>query len=624
MPAGGIRVLAFSQAVLDAAIAVDPKVRYLHGYLKRLEASAVVVEDHYVDRHFLDEYAQYYSKSFNPPDAHCKRLHFFTKLTTAKLEDLLDRSPTADRREPQAELQANYLGFLVRRPLTSAPIGRTVLLPYPREDVRKYEVLRKYRIHLLAFRLEVPGLAYQEQDRGAAVCASTALWSALQRVAQVSGHRTPTPVAVTRAANSPFPASNGLDLGQMATALAALGYSADHFAPMGNRPLFRAKLIGCLESALPVILLLHRRIPAAEGRTVAGHAVTVTGYRGPLSVVDVPSLAPGLPQIPMMAASAHVLYVHDDNLGSHAHYEIFDSEDADEQGHRKVQLARGQVEKLTVSAELAPRQKGYLKTGQAPSARPAAILTANDTTSLSLLEVRLSPVPGPGSNVRFRVAVSADLGATWHPIGEPMDATSARSTLELSDAHVSLSTGYQVALFAESSVSQRVNVTATLKFGPSVEGWPIDVWDVVSALVPKPDKVRLAVEELFYNLVHLQALIERRVFDTVKVNYGARFSTGVEYREATTSMALEIGAARRFHRALALPRHVGVISVRLAEAHLCDLVVDVTEVSRDTERPSVLVIVGPGVPDGSEAALRLADVARRFKCMVVPAPPTTT
>jgi len=233
-------------------------VEYLFEYLGELGAKSIVIEDRYVDRHFLDDYADYYSRTFNVPSAHCKRLHFFMLDAATLLEHLQTAHASAKGlREGGEALTAHYLGYVVRRPLDDASVGRTILRTYePDSGRRNYTVVRDYDVHVMGLHLRVQGLAYQQQDGGAAVCASTALWSALQKVAKDEGERTPTPTNVTRAAGSPFPTSHGLGDDEMARAIAALGYSADRFATIDNHPLFRAQVASFLRSQLPVVLLL--------------------------------------------------------------------------------------------------------------------------------------------------------------------------------------------------------------------------------------------------------------------------------------------------------------------------------------------------------------------------------
>lgn len=323
-----IEVVEFTPDLIARRVGNAKAALYLVDYLTDLKATAVVVEPHYVDRHYLDDFANYYARSFRAPEPHCRRLHFFCGINASRVEQLLDEALSGEKafNTATSELNESYLGFVVRRPLDAAPLGRTVLRPYPPEGRRHYEVVRPYRVHLQGLKLVVHGLAYQQQDGGAAVCASTALWSALQRVAHVAGHRTPTPFSITEAAKSPFPASHGLMEHQMAEAISSLGYTADRFVPAENRALFRAKLMACLDSRLPVVLGIVTKVKTGAGETVVGHAVTVTGYAGPLAAGDVPTDFEGEPPLRMGSATVDTLYVHDDNLGFHAHFEISDGD----------------------------------------------------------------------------------------------------------------------------------------------------------------------------------------------------------------------------------------------------------------------------------------------------------
>ncbi len=420
-------------------------VEYIANYLTELGAASVLYETHYVDRHYLDDFTDYYARSFDPPATTGSRFHFFN-LTCGALDGLLDQAYTSEhadaRDQIEAQLEDAYLGFVVRRPLAGAPIGRTVLKTYPADGRRHYAVVRPYKVNVAGLRLTIEGLAYQQQDRGAAVCASTALWSALQRVAYVAGHRTPTPSSITRAANSPFPAAHGLHELQMATALATLGYVADQFSPAENRGLFRAKLVACLDSQLPVILLIARKIETGSGIRDVGHAVTVTGYSEPKSTVEVRGLRREFMPLRMKGGSVEVLYVHDDNLGSHAHYELRDSAEKDADGYEKLLLYRGR------------------------------------------------------SN-------AAD---------EPW--------------------------------------------------WVPDKWTIRGALVPKPAKLRLPIENLFSTILWLRKLLEDVVFPGIELAFAPRFAAGTEYKRALLENAqLDLPQKRPFLSELALPRHVGVLSV---------------------------------------------------------------
>ena len=491
MPKGNLKANDFAEDLLRKLFGDEFAVKYLYEYLKELSAVSLLIESHYIDRHYLEDYANYYARSFEAPSTACSRLHFFKAINAGELDRLISAAyeNLEGLHRVESTLQEKYLGFVVQRPLIGARVGRTVLKTYPIDGRRQYRVLRTYNVNIAGLKLCIEGLAYQQQDRGAAVCASTALWSALQYVAHKAGHRTPTPCAITAAAKSPFPASHGLNDWQVAEAISALGYIADQFEPAENRLLFRAKLAASLNSQLPVILLISRKEKTGAGEITVGHAVTVTGYSEPETIEDIPSGVPGT-ILKMKAGSLKILYVHDDNLGSHAHYELIDSTELNSNGHLKLDLQRG--------------------------------FSDGDATK------------------------------SW---------------------------------------------------------WETDVWTIEAALVPKPSKLRMPIENLLLDLVWLRKLFEA-VLPGLNLSYDTRFESGVHYRrELIGKTQFDPSDMYRFQSELSLPRHIGLISVNVEESHLVDFVLDASEVDRNPRFPSVHAIVADGIPKSSFAALHLKKFA---------------
>lgn len=485
----GLSVYPCNPNVIGDLLGQGISVRYLSEYLVALGATSIILEPHYVDRHYLDDFVRHYSRSFQAPSPKCSRLHFFATATAAELGRYLDSAVQGEqgRADTQACLAQRYLGFVVRRPLRGPAMGRTVLRTYPADGRRHYTVVRGYRVNLAGLQLEVEGLAYQQQDGGAAVCASTALWSALQRVAHVAGYRTPTPSQITAAARSPYPASHGLNSLQMAEALSTLGYIADEFPATSDAALFRSRLVSCLDSRLPVVLLLKRR----GGLAAEGHAITVTGYGEPSTSASV--IFPGLANaLRVRGAAVEVVYVHDDNLGSHAHYELL-----------------------------------------------------------------------PQSGVRA---------------GRGLMLRRGRSG------------------------------------GTSPDWWTPDEWCVASALVPKPDKMRLPLESLFGVVVALQALLGRWILPGIELEYAPRFQSGVEYLRSAIGMPLAPSRRADFFLSLSLPRHIGIISVSVhgLRRHLVDVVLDATAVAHGPPEGLLLAVVAPGIPENSAAGKALDAFTKQF------------
>lgn len=295
------------------------QVDYIGFYLQRLGCQTIVIERHYVDRDFVDDHALFYSRSLRGYPNHCQRLHFFrAAFDDARWRALISEANQGHHSRVQELLQTDYLGFSVVRPLPGSLVGRTVLRTLdqatPEGHSRLFSCTRDYRVHLAGFELSVTGLAFQQQDQGVSACATTALWSALQRVARLEGLPLATPAEITQAASRYFLAggralpSEGLTIHQICEATRSSG-----LAPVVVQGLAldqaRAQLHGYVTSGFPAVLALQ---PLRRGAD--GHAVCAVGLK-------LGSVAPQSdPQLHFRdgASSALAVYVHDDRLGPYA------------------------------------------------------------------------------------------------------------------------------------------------------------------------------------------------------------------------------------------------------------------------------------------------------------------
>ena len=99
-------------------------VRNTIRHLRVLNVKSYVLEDPYIDQDYSSDYSQFYARMFRTYDRLCKRIHFFSR----------DISPLLQRPLSTIQLsrlggfgEENYRGFCVIRPLSTAPVGRTVL-----------------------------------------------------------------------------------------------------------------------------------------------------------------------------------------------------------------------------------------------------------------------------------------------------------------------------------------------------------------------------------------------------------------------------------------------------------------------------------------------------------------
>jgi len=230
--------------------------QYLFRYLRDQGATFFVLEHDYVDSDYLDDYSAFYSKCFMHYKSRTKRLHFFScpLISEAQLRDALLRNND----QIASTLRNEYLGFVVARPLPLAVVGRTVLKSYPSDNGRRnYPATRIYHANLFGLSLQVTSLAFQQQDRALAACATVALWSCFHKTAQLYATTAPTPATITRTASVVVQGrsipSQGLEFYQMCEAVRGVGLEPEVYKPKMGLPL--ASLIySYLRMGQPVIL----------------------------------------------------------------------------------------------------------------------------------------------------------------------------------------------------------------------------------------------------------------------------------------------------------------------------------------------------------------------------------
>ena len=294
---------------------------YFESYFHELQARTMVVERRYVDRDYLEDYAAYYARCFRDYPRCCTRLHFFS--CGFSRDDFASLLQVTQSSLTLATLQESYLGFVVVRPLPQSVIGRTCLKTYPPDGNRRhFPVVRSYEANLFGLRLEIQSLAYQEQDRAAAACATAALWSVFQKTGLTYQHPIPSPVEITRSANTQFPMSSrglpssGLTTEQMAGAIRSVGQEP-YLIEVKDEEILKSVLFAYLSGGVPVLLLFDLfHVRAGRVSPIGKHAVAVTGF----------SLKRASPSagrsVNFKAGRIDKIYVHDDQVGPFARMKL--------------------------------------------------------------------------------------------------------------------------------------------------------------------------------------------------------------------------------------------------------------------------------------------------------------
>ena len=304
------------------------QAHYLEHYLDALHAKVILRESKYFDRDYLAEFAAFYSVSAKGYSNVCERLHFFSTETTRQSL----RVAAGGSARAKSRMQDAYLGFIVRRPIPAAPLGRTVLKWFPDNYAdttpRVPASSRRYVVHICGVELYVEGLAWQQQDTGVGACATVSLWSMLHSSAFDEYHAIPTTADITRDAHKRhsfgtriFP-SKGLHVLQIDEAikeqnLVPLITDGDRKDERGNangfsRERFSSTCASYIRSGYPVLML---GMLETSGSTT-GHAICNVGFRSCIP-------PKGNTSSPVLADSnVEIFYVHDDNLRPNVRFKV--------------------------------------------------------------------------------------------------------------------------------------------------------------------------------------------------------------------------------------------------------------------------------------------------------------
>jgi hypothetical protein len=300
-------------------------IRYFDKYLTALKAVTVVCEYNYIDRDYIEDYAAYYVRTFHEYKRKCCRLHFFSnKFTKDKFARLLKGEDV--KGFDTQDLQEHYLGFIVIKPLPQTVFGKTCLKTYSEDDKRQYPIIRTYKANLFGIDLRVKSIAYQEQDKIVAACASSAIWSAFQGTGLLFQHSIPSPVEITKAATKNFPHANrhfpneGLTAEQMAQAIRNVQlepYLVD--CKTENYDNLTSTIYAYLKGKIPMIFGFHIFHPDEKDvlQNIGQHAVTVTGMslQGDKKKFHNDDFY-------LKSSRINKIYVHDDQVGNFAKMEL--------------------------------------------------------------------------------------------------------------------------------------------------------------------------------------------------------------------------------------------------------------------------------------------------------------
>jgi len=274
-------------------------------YLRRNGAKTCVLESEYIDKDYLIDYQEFYSRSFSKEGRYTKRVHFFTSRFSERTF-----SRWVGGGEP-ADLQSKYLGFVVVKPVRNSQkhllIGRSVLrYPLEASDPGCKFVSDSTNVSLFGIPLRVEGLPFQAQDEAVSACATIALWTTMQPLTKTFDVPKHSPAEITLISGD-YPStgrifpSAGLNIPQMISYVRSVGLDvefigdltdSDDPVPMNTQIIAKATK-AYVSAHIPLIASLR----VVSNRVPDYHAATIVGYH-----------CDGRGEVDS-------LYVHDDQIG---------------------------------------------------------------------------------------------------------------------------------------------------------------------------------------------------------------------------------------------------------------------------------------------------------------------
>lgn len=301
----------------------------------------MVTEEDYISKDFLDGFSSYYSYCYVNYPKVCKRVHFFK--SKFKQEDILEEVLIDN-----SEFWENYLGFIVVKPIPITVIGLTVLKTYPNHtNSRNFWGTRPYDIHLFGTKIQLHSLAFQEQDSVIAACATTAIWSMLNKASLDYHTILKSPSQITRDADNVSPdgsrlfPNKGLSLLQICQSIVNSGMVSEvkraniaHSKKLGNvvSGVYLRKILNAYSSiGIPLILVI--KVPS--GPNYGAHAVTVSGYKQKPLKLEKPK-----DSITWYSENIEKIYAHDDQWGPFAKITFINDEEIETHWTRFDSLKR--------------------------------------------------------------------------------------------------------------------------------------------------------------------------------------------------------------------------------------------------------------------------------------------
>jgi hypothetical protein len=153
----------------------DPDAQTARNVFAAFSGTVVVVEKAYFDMDFRSEFSATHETSFTAKSLNVVRIHFFSGKRPPKriyMRDYVEQS------------QSSYLGYVIRRPQSSASIGRSLIPPRRRVGYLRCGMQERVRtavseeVSLFGVPLRAVGVPFMEQDGHLLRCSHVTTWTA--------------------------------------------------------------------------------------------------------------------------------------------------------------------------------------------------------------------------------------------------------------------------------------------------------------------------------------------------------------------------------------------------------------------------------------------------------------
>ena len=285
------------------------------------------VETNYVDRIYRDTYYNFFSNLHEDFSRKCKRLVFFKG--TESFKDLISfiYSKANSKNEFEKNLNENFIGSMVIRPLKTGAIGRTLFNPkkFLTKNSEYYIRTSQWKVSFLGLELSVKAFPFLMQDGITTSCAETVLLALMDYYSQqYNDYKFALPSAINdinmkENGKRAIP-TNGLSYETMSKILCEFGFYTTFDCNFANNDL-RRFLYYYIESGIPIIINMQREDKVNSLDSVTGHAALCIGH-GEKEINDLLSNIEyeNCLYYANTALAYNKIYVMDDNLRPYSCY----------------------------------------------------------------------------------------------------------------------------------------------------------------------------------------------------------------------------------------------------------------------------------------------------------------